>query len=113
MVIRNRCGASSPIGRAAGSTLALQYSSGDNGLSDGLHVDARLLGRAPDKGTPLLVRYGFECAPRMLLGGKLIARTEERDTHVEWLRFLKQIDRETPMELDIHLIHASHQGIYS
>ena len=38
------------------------------------------------------------------LDGKLITRTEEKHTHVEWLRFLKQIDRETPKELDIHLI---------
>ena len=29
------------------------------------------------------------------LEGKIIARTEESHTHVEWLRFLKQIDRET------------------
>jgi len=44
--------------------------------------------------------------------GKLIARTEERHTHVEWLRFLKQIDRETPKELDVHLIqdnYATHK----
>ena len=38
------------------------------------------------------------------LDGKLIARTEQHHTHVEWLRFLKQIDRETPPELDLHLI---------
>lgn len=38
------------------------------------------------------------------LDGKLIARTEQKHTHVEWLRFLKQIDRETPKELDLHLI---------
>ena len=38
------------------------------------------------------------------LDGKLITRTEARQTHVEWLRFLKQIDRETPKELDLHLI---------
>lgn len=38
------------------------------------------------------------------LDGKLIARTEARHTHVEWLRFLKQIDRDTPKELDLHLI---------
>ena len=38
------------------------------------------------------------------LDGKIIHRTEERHTHVEWLRFLKQIDRETPKKLDIHLI---------
>ena len=30
------------------------------------------------------------------LEGKLIYRTEQQHTHVEWLRFLKQIDRETP-----------------
>lgn len=38
------------------------------------------------------------------LDGKLISRTEARHTHVEWLRFLKQIDRETPKDVDIHLI---------
>ncbi len=38
------------------------------------------------------------------LDGKLIARTEAHHTHVEWLRFLKQIDRETSKELDLHLI---------
>lgn len=38
------------------------------------------------------------------LEGKLISRTETRHTHVEWLRFLKQIDSETPKELSIHLI---------
>lgn len=38
------------------------------------------------------------------LDGKLIARTEQRHTHVEWLRFLKQIDLETPKDLDLHLI---------
>lgn len=38
------------------------------------------------------------------LEGKILSRTEARHTHVEWLRFLKQIDRETPKELTIHLI---------
>ncbi len=38
------------------------------------------------------------------LDGKLFTRTEERHTHVEWLRFLKQIERETPSELDVHLV---------
>ncbi len=44
--------------------------------------------------------------------GKLIARTEAHHTHVEWLRFLKQIDRETPRDLDLHLIadnYATHK----
>jgi transposase len=46
------------------------------------------------------------------LEGKLISRTEARHTHVEWLRFLKQIDRETPKNLDIHLFqdnYATHK----
>ena len=38
------------------------------------------------------------------LEGKLIYRTEQQHTHVEWLRFLKQIDRETPEDVDLHLI---------
>lgn len=38
------------------------------------------------------------------LDGKLITRTEQHHTHIEWLRFLKQIDRETPKNLDLHLI---------
>ena len=46
------------------------------------------------------------------LDGKLISRTEQKHTHVEWLRFLKQIDRETPKDLDLHLIvdnYATHK----
>ena len=46
------------------------------------------------------------------LEGKLISRTEQRHTHVEWLRFLKQIERETPKNLAIHLIadnYATHK----
>jgi hypothetical protein len=44
--------------------------------------------------------------------GKLITRTEARHTHVEWLRFLRQIDRETRNEVDPHLIadtYATHK----
>lgn len=46
------------------------------------------------------------------LDGKLISRTESRHTHVEWLRFLKQIDRQVPKSLDLHLIvdnYATHK----
>jgi transposase len=46
------------------------------------------------------------------LEGKVISRTEQSHTHVEWLRFLKQIDRETPKELALHLIidnYATHK----
>ena len=38
------------------------------------------------------------------LDGKILSRTETRHTHVEWLRFLKQIQRETPRVLDVHII---------
>jgi transposase len=46
------------------------------------------------------------------LDGKILARMEKRHTHVEWLRFLKQIERETPRELALHLIvdnYATHK----
>ena len=46
------------------------------------------------------------------LDGKIIARAEARHTHVEWLRFLKQLDSDTPQDLDLHLIvdnYATHK----
>ena len=46
------------------------------------------------------------------LDGKLLYRTEKRRTHVGWLRFLKQIERESPKDVDIHLIadnYATHK----
>jgi len=46
------------------------------------------------------------------LDGKLIQRLEAKHTHVEWLRFLKQIDRETPRGLTVHVIadnYATHK----
>jgi len=46
------------------------------------------------------------------LEGKLITRTEQHHTHVEWLRFLRQIDRETPKGLELLLIadnYATHK----
>jgi transposase len=44
--------------------------------------------------------------------GTLIARTETSHTHVEWLRFPKQINREAPRDVDLHLIadnYATHK----
>src|SRR5215468_8398470 len=46
------------------------------------------------------------------LDGKLITRIAKRHRHQEWLAFLKTIDRETPSDLDIHLIadnYATHK----
>jgi len=39
-----------------------------------------------------------------LAEGKLIGTCMNRHRHQEWLKFLKRIDRETPKELDLHLI---------
>lgn len=38
------------------------------------------------------------------LDGKIISRTEVKHSHVEWLRFLKQIKRETDDGVEIHII---------
>jgi transposase len=46
------------------------------------------------------------------LQGKIIARTERRHTHREWLQFLQQIEQDTPAELQLHLIvdnYATHK----
>jgi transposase len=46
------------------------------------------------------------------LDGKILSRTAEQHTHKEWLAFLKVIDRETPLGLEIHLImdnYATHK----
>jgi len=73
-----------------------------------------LVPRRPRTMTHDYVRHGtitlFAALEQMT--GKLITRTEASHTHVEWLRFLKQIDRETPRGLDLHLIadnYATHK----
>lgn len=65
-------------------------------------------------GTHDYVRHGTVTlfAAMNYLDGKLIQRLEARHTHVEWLRFLKQIDRETPGGLTVHVIadnYATHK----
>ena len=47
-----------------------------------------------------------------VLDGKVIGTCQERHTHVEWLKFLRQIDRETPKAKTLHLIvdnYATHK----
>jgi len=47
-----------------------------------------------------------------MLDGRVISRCDARHRHQEWLKFLKQIDSETPPELDLHLIvdnYATHK----
>jgi transposase len=46
------------------------------------------------------------------LQGKIIARTDRRHTHREWLRFLQQIEAQTPAGVQLHLIvdnYATHK----
>ena len=46
------------------------------------------------------------------IDGKVISRLEDRHTGEEWLRFLKQIDRETPRDLGLHIVednYATHK----
>ena len=38
------------------------------------------------------------------LDGKILSQTAPRHTHQQWLGFLKQLDRETPADLTLHLI---------
>ena len=46
-----------------------------------------------------------------VLDGQVIGQCQQRHTHAEWLKFLKQIDRETPQGKTLHLIadnYATH-----
>ncbi len=46
------------------------------------------------------------------LDGTVISRCEQRHRHVEWLTFLRQINRETPKDKSLHLIcdnYATHK----
>jgi transposase len=38
------------------------------------------------------------------LDGRILSTTAEQHTHIEWLRFLKKVHRQTPPELALHLI---------
>jgi transposase len=47
-----------------------------------------------------------------VLDGRVIGQCQQRHTHVEWLKFLRQIDRETPKGKTLHLIadnYATHK----
>ena len=47
-----------------------------------------------------------------VLDGQVIGQCQHRHTHIEWLKFLKQIDRETPKDKTLHLIadnYATHK----
>ena len=47
-----------------------------------------------------------------VLDGQVIGQCQQRHTHLEWLKFLRQIDRETPKGKTLHLIadnYATHK----
>ena len=47
-----------------------------------------------------------------ILNGQVIGQCQQRHTHVQWLTFLRQIDRETPKDKTLHLIadnYATHK----
>ncbi len=47
-----------------------------------------------------------------VLDGQVIAQCQQRHRHIEWLKFLKQIDSETPQDKTLHLIcdnYATHK----
>lgn len=47
-----------------------------------------------------------------VLDGQVIGQCQPRHTHVEWLKFLRQIDRQTPKDKTLHLIadnYATHK----
>ena len=39
-----------------------------------------------------------------VLHGQVIGQCQQRHTHIEWLKLLKKIDRETPKDKALHLI---------
>lgn len=46
------------------------------------------------------------------LDGSILSRCEQRHRHEEWLKFLRQIDQETPKDKNVHLIcdnYATHK----
>ena len=47
-----------------------------------------------------------------MLNGQVIGQCQQRHTHIEWLKFLRQINRETPKDKTLHLIadnYATHK----
>ncbi len=47
-----------------------------------------------------------------VLDGKVIGQCQQRHRHIEWLKFLRQVNRETPQDKELHLIcdnYATHK----
>ena len=85
-----------------------------------LAVDERSQVQALDRTQPILplglghaegfthdyIRHGTTTlfAALDIATGKVVARCHKRHRHQEWLSFLRVIDRETPAELDVHIV---------
>ena len=68
----------------------------------------------PERRTHDYVRHGTTTlfAAMSTLDGSVISRCAQRHRHVEWLDFLRQIDRETPKDKELHLVcdnYATHK----
>ncbi len=93
-----------------------------------LCVDEKTQTQALDRTQPSLPIYPGRCgtlthdykrngtttlfAALEVAGGRLIGTCMKRHRHQEWLKFLRQIDRQTPPDLDLHLIvdnYATHK----
>jgi transposase len=79
---------------------------------------SKLLGCAAERGKPTMThdykRHGTATlfAAMSMLDGAIISRCAQRHRHTEWLDFLRQINRETPKEKELHLIcdnYATHK----
>jgi len=65
----------------------------------------------PGRQTHDYIRYGSTSlfAALDVVTGKVIGQHQRRHRHQEFLRFLKTIDKNTPKDLDLHLICATHK----
>lgn len=74
---------------------------------------------SPKKGRVETMTHDYKChgtttlfAALNTLDGKVISRCAQRHRHIEWLGFLRQINRETPKGKELHLIcdnYATHK----
>ena len=52
------------------------------------------------------------CSALSTLDGQVLSKSMDRHRHQEWIKFLKLIDKQTPAELELHLIadnYATHK----
>ncbi len=78
----------------------------DEGRAELTNEDIVWLYMSPPEHAPVL------CCDKksqvQVLDGQVIGQCQARHTHTEWLKFLRQIDRETPKGKTLHLIADSY-----